>query len=187
MHATALPRRAGQARANRVFQPLMGIPDHQAHARQAALEQAAQKRRPKAAVFGRAHVHPQHLALALTRDADRHDGRLADDSAVDPHLVVGRVEPRMLAGNRARAPPPGRGRLRCGTLPTSRPRPVLTPLLARDFPERARDDPVRRCRAPRARRRMGGVWPAVFQRGIDGPTPRAAGVGHGAELLMAIA
>ena len=70
----------------------------------------------------------EHLALALAGDADRDDRRLADDAAVDPHLVVRRIDPevRMLARERAASETPrpaGRARRRSARPRTSRRRP----------------------------------------------------------------
>jgi hypothetical protein len=50
-------------------------------------------------------VDTQHLPLALRGDADRDDGGLADDAAVDLDLVVRRGDPpiAMLAGQGPRA------------------------------------------------------------------------------------
>jgi hypothetical protein len=100
--AAALPGGATQHRADRLFQPFMGVGDHQTHPTQAAFHQAPQERGPEAPVFRGAHVDPQDLALAVERDADRDHRRLTDDTAIDADLVIGRVQPdvRMLAGQR---------------------------------------------------------------------------------------
>jgi hypothetical protein len=47
---------------------------------------------PLTAKVGGPHVHVEHPAFALARDADGNHGRLAGDAAVDPHLVRRRIE-----------------------------------------------------------------------------------------------
>ncbi len=71
---------------------------------QAALHQAAEKRRPEGAILRRADVDAEDLALALAGDPDRDHGRQAGHAPVHPHLVVRRVDPqvRVLARERPR-------------------------------------------------------------------------------------
>ncbi|MNC84518.1 hypothetical protein D3C83_00740 [compost metagenome] len=102
---TPLPRRAAEHRLNRLLQPFVRIGNHQLHALQAALHQTPQKRRPERAILRGPDVNAQHLPVALARDADGDDGRLADHPPVDPDLEVRRIDPQIavLARQRARA------------------------------------------------------------------------------------
>ena len=89
----------------------MCIRDDQPHALQPPLDEAPQECRPEAPIFGRTDIDAEHLALALTRDPDRHDGRLIGDTAIDAHLEVRRVHPEIavLPGQRTRAERRDRG------------------------------------------------------------------------------
>jgi hypothetical protein len=69
MDAAALPRGAAQRGRDHLLQPLMRIGRNEAHAAEAALDETAEKRRPKRPIFRRPHVDAQDLALALAGDA----------------------------------------------------------------------------------------------------------------------
>ena len=104
-HAAALPRRAAQRGRDRLLQPLVRIGCNEAHATEAALDQAAEKRRPKGSILRWPDINAEHLALALAGDADRDHGRLAGHTSVDPHLVIRGVHPevRIVRGQGPRA------------------------------------------------------------------------------------
>ena len=51
----------------------MGVADHQLHAREPALAQAAEEGGPEGLVLTVTHLDPQDLTLAIGRDAHRHD------------------------------------------------------------------------------------------------------------------
>jgi hypothetical protein len=60
-----------------LLQAFVRIRHDEADAVQPALDEAPEKRRPKGAVLGRAHVEAQHLAVSVGGDADRDHRRLA--------------------------------------------------------------------------------------------------------------
>lgn len=98
--AAALPRRAAQHRADRLLQALVRVGDDQPDALEPALHETPQERGPEGPILRRPDVDAENLAIPLARDAHRHDRGLADDAAIDPHLVVRRVDPQIavLAG-----------------------------------------------------------------------------------------
>ena len=87
------------------FRPSCASDVIEAHAAEAALDQAAQKRRPERPILRGADVDAEDLALALAGDADGDDRRLARHPAVDPHLVVRRIDPDVRVVGRERARP----------------------------------------------------------------------------------
>src|SRR6202047_1498814 len=94
MHAAALPGGAEHP-ADRRFQPLMGIRDHQLDPAQAASRQALQKARPEGFGLRRADVQPNDLASAI--GVDRHSDYRGDrdDAAALALLQVGGIEPQI--------------------------------------------------------------------------------------------
>src|SRR5882762_7354363 len=101
MYAAALPGGA-EYPADRRFQPLMGIRDHQRDPPQAASRQALQKARPEGFGLRRADVQPNDLASAIGVDCHSDYRGDRDDAAALALLQVGGVEPqiRPLAGER---------------------------------------------------------------------------------------
>ena len=108
MHAAPLPAAAREDGADRLLQPFVRVGDHQADTLQPPLDQAAKKRRPERAIFRRADVDAEDLAIPLGGDAHGHDGGLADDVTVDPHLVIGRIDPEIAVLTRQRPCAKGR-------------------------------------------------------------------------------
>ncbi len=82
----ALPARPAEYLPDRVFQPLVGIGDHQAHAAQTPLHEAAEKRRPEGPLFRGPSSTPSTCRSPSGGDPDRDRRRLAHDPAVDPTL-----------------------------------------------------------------------------------------------------
>jgi len=101
MHAAALPAGAEHA-ADRRFEPLMGVRDHQLDTAQPAPRQALQKRRPERLGLRRADIEPDNLASAIGVGGDSDYCRNRDDAAALALLEVGRVKPqiRPLTGQR---------------------------------------------------------------------------------------
>src|SRR4029077_11530578 len=99
MYAAALPGGAEHP-ADRRFQPLMGIRDHQLDPPQAVSRQALQKARPEGFGLRRADVQPNDLASAIAVDCHSDYRGNRDDAAALALLQVGSVEPqiRPLAG-----------------------------------------------------------------------------------------
>ncbi len=92
MHAAALPS-GMEDLGDRGLQPFMGVRDHQLDAAQAAAGELAQELGPEGLGLRGADVQPEHLAPAVTVDADRDDGRDRDDAAGFAHLQIGGVQP----------------------------------------------------------------------------------------------
>jgi len=85
VHAAALPAAALAATGDRLLETGVGVADHQLHACEAAFPQAPQESGPERLVLDVAHLDPQHLALARSGDADRHDRGFGD------LLLAGRI------------------------------------------------------------------------------------------------
>lgn len=102
--AAALPRGAGQRRADRGDQTAVGIGDDQLHPGQAAGAQAAQERQPAGAVLLRAHVAAEDFAVPLGVDADRDQAGDVDGAAVFADFHRQRVQrhERVMALSRGR-------------------------------------------------------------------------------------
>src|SRR5690606_34547830 len=82
VHPQALPAGAGQYLRDRLLEAHVCVADHQPDAGQAPLDEAAEKLPPKGAVFARAQVQPQHLALPVRAYPDSHHQRHALHPAV---------------------------------------------------------------------------------------------------------
>src|SRR5690606_23271203 len=85
--AAALTRRAGEHRRDRGLESQVAVGHDELDARQAAGDQTAQERRPGRAVFRRADVHPEDLAVTVGVDAsgDEHAGGGDAAAFADPH------------------------------------------------------------------------------------------------------
>jgi hypothetical protein len=69
--------------------------DHQLHAAQALIGEAAEELRPEDLRLRGAGGHAQHLALAVLVHRDGHYDGAADDAAVLADLEISRVEPEV--------------------------------------------------------------------------------------------
>jgi hypothetical protein len=92
MHAAALPAGAKHP-ADRRFEPLMSVGDHQLDAAQAASRQALQKRRPERLGFRGTDVQPDNLASAVGVGGHRDHRGNRDDAATLSLSQVSGVEP----------------------------------------------------------------------------------------------
>lgn len=90
VHTAALLARAEPHRADRRFQPGVGIGYDQPHPAQAAGFQRAQERCPQFPVLPVPDVHAQHLPAPVGIDPD-HDG-LGHDPPAHPGRAQGRIE-----------------------------------------------------------------------------------------------
>lgn len=77
------------------FDALMSVGDHQLYAAKPAAGELAQERRPERLGLGRADIHAQNLAPAVTVDADGDDYRNRHDAAILAHLHVGGIDPQI--------------------------------------------------------------------------------------------
>src|SRR5262245_35122087 len=73
----------------------MRVGEHQLDAAQAATGELAQEGGPERLGFGRADIHAENLAPAVTVDADRDDHCDRDNAPVLAHLHVGGVDPQV--------------------------------------------------------------------------------------------
>jgi hypothetical protein len=86
----------------------VGIGDDQLDAAQAAAGELAQERGPERLGLGRSDVHAEHLAPAVTVDANRNNHRDRHDAAILAHLHIGGVDPQIRPVALDRSLPPVR-------------------------------------------------------------------------------
>lgn len=73
----------------------MGVGDHELHATETTMAQAAQELAPERFGFAIASGHAEHLAAPVRVDADRDDHGDRDDAMIASHFDVRRVEPEI--------------------------------------------------------------------------------------------